>query len=182
MEAGLSSPESQAQESVCQMTDPFTYAGIDPGRSGAIAVMHPDGSIKFRKMPISPGDIDGKELSWYLTGLHTQAMGNLVVCVEIVNARSRQAHQSSFVRGHGRILGILDCLGITYHEATPQVWKKTILRSKYSHEEKAGAIQWCYDNHHGVNLMATPKCCVLFDGFADALCLAEYAKRMTHDR
>ena len=100
--------------------------GIDPGSSGAIAVVGRDGSyIAHINMPTvkvgTKSRVNGAALAAFLRehrGAHAW--------LEQVGAMPGQGVSSMFTFGHaaGVVEGLLQGLGIPYTLVTPQAWKK----------------------------------------------------------
>ncbi len=67
-------------------------------------------------------------------------------------------------------------LRIPHLAVTPQAWKKAVLAG--TARDKAAAIAFATRRFPGVPLLATPRSRTPHDGVADAVCLAEYARRL----
>lgn len=148
------------------------YLGIDPGLSGGIALIHPDGVITHR-MPVMDG-IDARTLHGVLR--EWSERWNLATAVERVHSMPRQGVSSTFTfgLGTGRIQGVLSSLGLEYLNPLPPKWKKLVLSQKFLHD-KDGAVAFCRETYPSAELIP-PGCRVPHDGIADALCIAHYAK------
>lgn len=142
-----------------------TYIGIDPGKSGALAVIYPDGSVET--VPF-----DAVQYSKKLSELRYE---DCVCCVEKVGAMPGQGVVSMFNFGHnfGFIEGVLGAIGMPYQLVPPQTWKKEFSLSS----DKAKSIEVCQKLFPNVSLLATPRSRKPNDGIAEALLLAEYARR-----
>ena len=142
-----------------------TYIGIDPGKSGALAVLHPDGRVEI--IPFDPVA--------YCMKLSELRLSETVCCVEKVGAMPGQGVVSMFNFGHnyGFIEGVLRATEIPYQLVPPQTWKKEFSLSS----EKAKSIEVCQKLFPNVSLLATPRSRKPNDGMAEALLLAEYARR-----
>jgi len=104
-------------------------AGIDPGKSGALAILHPDRSAEFFDVPMVK--IKGKAKPawnlwaemWYFA--LDQASVDMVV-IEDIAARPGQGVTSMFTFGrslgfaHGIVMSVTSC---PVHFVTPSVWK-----------------------------------------------------------
>ena len=141
------------------------YIGIDPGKSGAYAVL--------TKTWIKYGDFDKAEI---LSVLHDVARepDKAICCLEKVHAMPKQGSVSMFTFGenYGWLKGVLDAFRIPFQEIQPQRWKKEFgLNSN-----KENSINVCRQLFPDVELI--PKGCRKpHDGIAEALLCAEYAKR-----
>lgn len=113
--------------------------GIDPGLSGAIAVLGDGNLIAVHDMPTEDregqkGDtIDNRQLAAIFRGLRMAHSGaSLLVALERVNggsgfSKDRQRATSStfnFGESYGMVQGVLGALSIDLVRPTPQRWKK----------------------------------------------------------
>jgi crossover junction endodeoxyribonuclease RuvC len=141
------------------------YIGIDPGKSGALAIMHNDGEIKV--IPFNAVHYDA--LLGQLKGYRAKC------CVEKVGAMPGQGVVSMFNFGHnlGYIEGLLRANSIPYQLVPPQAWKKEFSLTG----EKSKSIEVCQKLFPDVSLLATERSRKPNDGMAEALLMAEYARR-----
>ena len=144
-----------------------TYIGIDPGKSGAMAIMHPTGDIEV--IPF-----DAVKYSVALAHVSLKSDG-VMCCVEKVSAMPGQGVVSMFNFGHnlGVIEGLLRGYGVPYQLVPPQTWKKEFSLSS----DKAKSIEVCQKLFPNVSLLATERSRKPNDGMAEALLMAEYARR-----
>ena len=143
------------------------YIGIDPGKSGAMAVIRPQGQIE-----VVPFDaVQYSKLMAYVC----QEFEDITCCVEKVGAMPGQGVVSMFNFGHnlGVIEGLLRAYGIPYQLVPPQTWKKEFSLSS----DKAKSIEVCQKLFPNVSLLATERSRKPNDGMAEALLMAEYARR-----
>jgi crossover junction endodeoxyribonuclease RuvC len=152
--------------------------GIDPGLDGALAVIGPDGVEVFVAPTIGGGRAgrrrpDAAAMAQLLAGLRVE-----LAVVEAVGAMPKQGVTSTFTFGVGFGIwqGVLAALGVPYQLVAPQAWKKAVLAG--TARDKAAAIAFARRRFPGVSLLATPRSRVAHDGVADALCLAEFARRL----
>lgn len=142
------------------------YIGIDPGKDGAMAVIAPDAKTVF------PFDRDG-----YRNALECLCgfADNCRCCLERVGAMPGQGVTSMFKFGEnfGFIQGLLTAYSIPYELVTPQKWKKEFQITG----DKNGSIAVCKRLFPGVSLRRTERCKTDHDGMAEALLMAEYARR-----
>lgn len=143
--------------------------GIDPGKTGAIAVMDDDGILCLEQFNV---DKYVDVLSY--VGKSTSAK-DIKVCLEKVGAMPGQGVVSMFNFGHnlGVIEGILSALRIPYQLVPPQTWKKEFSLTG----DKAKSIEVCKKLFPWVDLRATERSRKPSDGLAEALLLAEFARR-----
>lgn len=143
--------------------------GIDPGKTGAIAVMDDDGILCLEQFNV---DKYVDVLSYVGKSTSTK---DIKVCLEKVGAMPGQGVVSMFNFGHnlGVIEGILSALRIPYQLVPPQTWKKEFSLTG----DKAKSIEVCKKLFPWVDLRATERSRKPSDGLAEALLMAEYARR-----
>ena len=156
----------------------WAVLGIDPGLDGALARIGPDGVEASVTPTIAAGrgGRRGYDTGGMLALLEARPIDLAVI--EAVGPRPGQgvASMFSFGRGLGLIEGLLGGLRIPYQLVLPQAWKRSVLAG--TARDKAAAIAFAGRLFPSVPLRATPRCRVPHDGIADALCLAEYARRL----
>lgn len=140
------------------------YIGIDPGKDGALAVITPTGEYI---VPFSP---EGYQLE-----LKRLGAGDSRCCLERVGAMPGQGVTSMFKFGEnfGFIQGLLTAYCIPYELVIPRKWKREFGVTG----DKNSSIAVCKRLFPGVDLWRTPKCRTDHDGMAEALLMAEYARR-----
>jgi len=141
------------------------FIGIDPGQKGGIGVITDNNKFTY---PYSAETL--------IEVLRKAAQeGNISTCVEKVGAMPGQGVVSmfSFGKSAGFIEGVLQAFGIPYQLILPQTWKKEFSLNK----SKDKSVEVCKRLFPGVNLLATPRCKKEHDGMAEALLMAEYARR-----
>lgn len=141
------------------------FMGIDPGKKGGVCVLE-EGRILLL-MPLS------KENFFEAVDL-CPAVGEMICCLEKVHSMPKQGSVSIFTfgEGYGWLKGVMDSEQIRYQEITPQTWKKEFgLNSS-----KAKSIE--------VAKQLFPEASLFIeghrkesDGMAEALLMAEYARR-----
>ena len=143
--------------------DLLTYIGIDPGAKGGLAVIR-DGGIT-----VAP-----YEKSRYIEIL-SRVPCDSVCCLEHVHAMPGQGVTSMFNFGQnfGWVQGVLEAMGVSYELVQPQKWKKEFSITG----DKNSSIMVCKRLFPGVSLLPTERCRKDNDGMAEALLMAEYAKR-----
>lgn len=140
------------------------YIGIDPGASGGIGVIDTT-TEEAIALPYSDENLQQTLIS----------NTNAKVMVERVHAMPGQGVTSmfNFGKAFGYILGMLDVLQISYELVDPIKWKRefSITASKDS------SIACCRRLFPTVELRRTSHCRKPHDGMAEALLIAEYARR-----
>ena len=146
------------------------FIGIDPGKSGGIAVIDTKNGGCYA-VPYSDKDL----LDICQDTIQSGAAEHIVCCLEKVGARPGQGVVSMFSFGQsvGYIKGVLESFRIPYQEIVPQKWKKEFGLNS----DKAASAETCRKLFPETNLLATPKCKKPHDGMAEALLMAEYARR-----
>ena len=98
------------------------YIGIDPGKSGAMAIVWPDGqpATGVCRFDATPAD----QADWLLGFDLTQA----VAVMEKVSSSPQMGVVSafSFGKSQGFLIGLLTAMKIPYHEVTPQKWQRAM--------------------------------------------------------
>lgn len=147
------------------------YIGIDPGKSGAMAVIR-SSAHSPEKIEVVP--FDAAQYSLTLARI-SSGVCPVTCCVEKVGAMPGQGVVSMFNFGHnlGLIEGLLRAYGIPYQLVPPQTWKKEFSLSS----DKAKSIEVCQKLFPDVSLLATERSRKPNDGMAEALLMAEYARR-----
>ena len=146
------------------------YIGIDPGKNGGIALIE----IVF-------GKVNTVRTAVFSETLLINLLSELQDCeyckciLEKVNAMPGQGVVSMFNFGQnfGFIQGVLKAYKIPFELVPPQKWKKEFSVTS----DKNTSIEVCKRLFPNVNLKATPRCKKDHDGMAEALLMAEYARR-----
>lgn len=142
------------------------YIGIDPGKDGAMAVITPDA------MTVFPFDMES-----YKNAMETICgfAKNCRCCLERVWTMPGEGHKSqgALMENFGFIQGLLTAYSIPYELVTPQKWKKEFQITG----DKNSSITVCKRLFLGVSLRRTDRCKKDHDGMAEALLMAEYARR-----
>lgn len=152
------------------------YAGIDPGATGALALIHSDGFAEVVRATKDPTET----LTAYL---HKMARENdlmheaVYVALEQQQSIREQGVKSTFTTGRrfGQLEGMLVSCGVPHILVRPKEWQKTFgLTKKYSSkaERKAAHIETARRLFPSIEIKKS------YDGVADALLLAEHARRL----
>ena len=140
------------------------YIGIDPGQNGGIGVIDTieDTAEAF---PYSDDTL--------INVIYRP--GRMRIIVEEVHSMPKQGVASTFKFGqnYGVILGILKALKQQYEVASPRKWKKEFSLNG----DKKKSIECCKRLFPCIDLHKTPQSRTDHDGMAEALLLAEYARR-----
>lgn len=146
------------------------FIGCDPGKKGGLAFIYQtDEFTVTRSVPFSEEE--------YATIFRELKKVNesMACCIERVSAMPKQGVVSMFTFGqnYGWILGNLDAHEIPYETVTPKKWKAEFGLSG----EKASSIEVCKHLFPHVSLLPNERCKKDSDGMAEALLIAEYARR-----
>ena len=163
--------------------------GIDPGKSGAIAVRS-KGKIEIVDMPLTQDrSLNSVKIFHLLLEYRTEAekdRSDIFCLIEKAQSMPNQGSTGVFTYGvgYGKLIAILEILSIPFEEIRPVKWKKEFSITKKkgegklkSKEKKALATK--------VALQLFPKCKdvffsqrgKLFDGRVEALLISEYGVR-----
>jgi crossover junction endodeoxyribonuclease RuvC len=146
------------------------WIGIDPGsKSGAFAI------IGWSKIPlVFPWDNDDFKNKMY-TISEVQEQEGAIAVVEKVGAMPKQGLSSTwvFAENFGYIQGVLHALSIPFQLVPPRVWKKSFSLTS----DKAKSIEVCHRLFPNVSLKRTDKSHKDDNNLAEALLMAEYARR-----
>lgn len=143
------------------------FAGVDPGKSGAVALLHGDGRVEFYPYT-EPGCWDHvlRQACYQTERLH--------VAVERLFARPGKLSSAKANFELGRCCGEIETLmrfnQQPYVSVTPQRWQKAFGISG----DKATHIETARQLFPSVDFRRTEKCKVSFDGYADALLIATW--------
>jgi len=155
------------------------YIGIDPGKSGGIAVINTvDDLVSVTPMIFDGKLIDFKRMAQWIKahyGGHPRLSPSVLAVIEKVGAMPGQGVVSMFSFGvsTGGMLGILGALEISTIQVPPQRWKKYTLAD--TDKTKEAAANFCIMRYPRVNLYATERSKKPHTGICDALCIAHYA-------
>ncbi len=148
--------------------------GIDPGKTGAIAILDPYGApLAIHDMPYEGGQVVAPLLADIIRDLYDpDGTGyGLTVWVERVGAMPKQGISSTwkFAQGYGTILGVLGALEIRTQHVTPSVWKRAM---KVTAEKGTSRRLACELWPSKADRFARVK----DDGRAEACLIAEYGR------
>tara|TARA_Y100000401_G_C8264175_1_gene194883 strand:- start:33 stop:512 length:480 start_codon:yes stop_codon:yes gene_type:complete len=144
------------------------YIGIDPGKSGAIAVLLDDGKIYVDNYDMG--------IKYLFDLLRLSAKYNHYCCIEKVHSFPGQGVAStfSFGKNYGIWVAMLESNNIRYTNPTPQAWIKHYIElGKYAKKERKNKLKAIAQRLHP-NTKVTLR-------NADAILLAHYAKATRND-
>lgn len=151
------------------------FLGIDPGLKGGLALVGGEDVI-IVPMPTIGGEIDIRGLQSFILE-HAPKIKHAVI--EHVWALPKQGAASGFK--FGKLCGIIEAAvvmaQIPYTLTIPQKWQKAMHAGVASKENtKQRSFQVCQRLFPSESLIL-PGCRTPHDGMADALLMAEYARR-----
>jgi len=149
-----------------------SYIGVDPGGSGAIAAIDEDGLI----FAVHKNDATERDVWEFVKDVKAQTKGECFAVIERVGAMPGQGVHSMFVFGqsYGFLRGLLIAAEIPFVEVSPAKWQQALgcptrgKLSKTQHKNRLKAKAQQRWPHVKMTL-----------AIADALLLAEYARRNT---
>lgn len=149
------------------------FIGIDPGKSGAVAILKGmSDSATIIRFAANDGHSAISELKNIMYWDYDRAP---IAVLEHVHSMPKQGVASTFSFGEnfGWWRGVLEALGIAYELVRPQVWKKNM----GCNSDKTTSIQVAQRLFPKVNLAISDRATKPNDGMAEALLIAEYARR-----
>ena len=175
----------------------MVYLGIDPGKSGGLAIITDSDEIIVTATPVTKdNEIDIARVNAFIDFIITKYNTDIQCVLEDVHSIFGMSAQSNFQFGRvlGVIEGILGSRSIPFIKITPKVWQKEIwagttpignatgklLKSGLPHvkiDTKGTSLLVAKKLFPDVNLLATSRSKVAHDGIVDSLLIAEYCKR-----
>lgn len=152
------------------------YIGVDPGKKGGYAIIE-QGISGQQAVEVYPWDYNAfAHKMRSLSEDDDMRDAGIVAAVEKVGAMHGQGVTSmfSFGRSLGFIEGVLSGCWISYQLVPPNVWKKSF---SLIGKDKQASIETCKRLFPGISLLPGDKCRKDSDGMAEALLMAEYARR-----
>ena len=153
------------------------FIGIDPGQKGALSIIshyHYDDNkfIHVIDMPLFPS----KEINTIgVREFFSVIISRESICyIEKAQSMPRQGVTSTFNygQGYGKLKAVLEILGISYQEISPQLWKKEFSLIKKDKKDSVTVAMKLFPEI----TFKTPKGRLL-DGRAESLLIAEYCRR-----
>lgn len=103
------------------------YIGIDPGLSGAVAVIDGD-TVTLLDVPTRKAARGEEWMDGEMADLLRPYTGRAFVTLEVASIRMGESGRNGFKigRGWGLWKGILSALSLAHETVTPQAWKKAL--------------------------------------------------------
>jgi crossover junction endodeoxyribonuclease RuvC len=101
------------------------YLGIDPGKTGGVAILKEDGTLELHTIPVIGKEVDLKSLNEIIFNATREEH---IVCLEDVHAIPGTGAGSNFEFGRIKGLkeGMLVGMQATYVMLAPKTWQKTM--------------------------------------------------------
>lgn len=146
------------------------YLGVDPGASGGFAIVRDDGHAESQKF----GDLTERDI-WDAIKAYTLSPDVGLCVLEDVHAMPDQGVSSSFTFGtsYGFLRGLLAASACPYELVSPQRWQKMFGLPT----TKSAGGKTAKKNFHKAKAQQLFPQLKITHAVADALLLAEYAKR-----
>ncbi len=170
---------------------PKIYLGIDPGKSGAIAFVDPEGKLHKYVIPIAGSDIDGQELYNILDTIRYHYTPTVIL--EDVHSLFGMSAASNFSFGFvcGMIRAMVIANSLPIHMVAPKTWQKLIWlnddkvykpkkpeQKNPSIDTKATTLKAVRRIFPTFDLTKNQRAQIPHDGIVDAIALSEYGRRL----
>jgi hypothetical protein len=159
--------------------------GIDPGLSGAAAILGLPGGPQVFAMPLRPGGPAGRDEidAAALQSLARLDRADRVVLEEVGgDPRFGGSRAFNFGKGFGQVIGLVESLGLLGRlvRATPHRWKKAVLGGKppWSKEMAVAYVRSLYPDLDLTVPTPAGRKRVLSHDKAEAVCLALYGANL----
>ena len=162
----------------------YITVGIDPGKKGAISMIHEGKVARVDPIPIlDEKTIDLRGLNVYLRSFKDITLPSVHVFLEQVSAMPGQGVVSmfSFGRTYGQIEGMLVGNGLPYTLVRPQKWQKVMYEGVEgtSKERSIVAAQRLFPD---INFLATERSRKPHEGMCEAALIGLYGWRMLNGK
>lgn len=149
------------------------YMGIDPGKSGAVAVINASSEIILLE-DCPPTEKGMADLIKGLFSPYVDEYEPLQAAIEHVHAMPKQGVSSTFKfgMGYGLWKGILVALEIPFVEVRPQAWQKGLFKKADGKDAAMAVASRMFPSAELYGPRGGKK-----DGRADALLLADWKRR-----
>lgn len=151
--------------------------GIDPGKTGGIAIIRPSyTSQRDVDLLVMP---EIQEFAAKMQWLETDTSADCHVFLEKAQSFPGQGIASAFNYGvgYGELLGVLWALGLAHTLVPPRTWTKAIHAGTKDAEPKKRTLEAVQRLFPEMKLTANDRCKKPHLGIVDALAIAEYGRR-----
>jgi len=166
---------------------PRAVIGIDPGKSGFLCVLPMEArqAARFEPMPmIVPTGGKGKKRYNIAALIRILREWRDTYDIDLVAVERQQVHPGqgsvscfSIGEGFGYLVGVVSTLAMRLECPHPRTWQKVMHRDCPGKDPKARTIEVCGRLFPDIDLRASERCRVLNDNKADALLIADWARR-----
>jgi hypothetical protein len=160
------------------------FAGVDPGKSGALALLDADGHVlALFPTPLVQGvrrpDYDLGAIAETLAHWRRDGVFVTVEKSQPMPPKMPGGTIANFNRGVSTgWTWMLAALRIPHHVVPAVTWQRRMHEGTNGSDPKARSIIAAGRLFPDVSLLRTPRCRRAHDGFADALLIAEYGRRL----
>lgn len=153
-----------------------TFAGIDPGKKGHIAIIDASGvCLEDHKMPFTGKDLNCAKLASILSDVDGIALERVWAMPGGGERKPGASSTFSFGLTYGAIWATVTLTGIPLLNPTPQSWQKAIIGKRPKGQSTKEASRFLAAEKHAKHAPRFRKVKASAD-FADALHLAEFAR------
>ncbi len=164
-----------------------TVIGIDPGKTGGIATIYPDGKVALQRMPVISSNkrdvLDISELRrdfrLWVNVVEDEPVPHVFIEKQQPLPPKMGGSAANFQRGYN--LGVLEALccslWLPYELVSPLRWQRLMLADVVGDDTKQRAILACDRLFPEVDLRPTERSKKPHGGLVDALLIAEYGRR-----
>mgnify|MGYP003601740295 CR=1 FL=1 len=159
-----------------------TYIGIDPGKTGGVAAILPDGSLELHTIPLIGKEVDKQALS-QIIGSYTK--GPHIFVLEDVHAIPGTSAGTNFAFGNikGMKEGLLIAHKAVHVLVAPKTWQKTLWmgipvqkKAAGGNDTKATSLLSARRWFPTESFLSTSRSSVPHDGLVDAALMAKFAE------
>ncbi|MCP5016905.1 MAG: hypothetical protein GY938_16795 [Ketobacter sp.] len=152
--------------------------GIDPGKSGGIALIDGERVVNTWIMPTTPEPKKRINTPALIDILSAHDVDKIYIEEQWV--KKGQGGALTIGKNYGRILGILELGVAPIIEVRPKVWQSRMLAMQMykTQNTKQASILYCRDRGWDVPMTSNYKNATPHDGVADALCIAAYGMEL----
>lgn len=159
---------------------PSVFVGIDNGVSGAVAWLWPGGKVRVLGTPVRKAGADIRIDAAVLTRYFSPDTACFHVVYEQGQKQPKFGVKGNFANGRsdGVLETVLELLRVPYRPVNPKDWQRDVFQGirGAADNTKTAALEFCRRTFPEVDLRRTPRCAGPDHNFADALCMAWWAR------
>lgn len=157
-----------------------SFIGIDNGVSGALAVIHSDGSMEAFCMPLQRTrkgiEVDVIQVKEILRAWRNKHGDDMTVVIEEPGGSKSAKAATSMAGAFHAVRAVVELMRFKLVRVTPAAWQKKVLNCKAG-DTKPVALQLAKSLWPQFDFRATDRCKVQHDGKIDAMLLARFAQQ-----